>query len=72
MADRSRIRGFLREEHVTYASILLYITLSSGQIFFNKVLSQISHSYVIGSMFSICSLFAQDLILLDLVDISRF
>ncbi|AEE32978.1 Sugar phosphate transporter domain [Arabidopsis suecica] len=51
MADRSRIRGFLREEHVTYASILLYITLSSGQIFFNKwVLSskEINFPYPLG------------------------
>lgn len=34
MADRTR--RLVREEFVTYAYILLYITLSSGQIFFNK------------------------------------
>lgn len=37
MADRNRNRSFLRDEYVTYASILIYIILSSGQIFFNKV-----------------------------------
>lgn len=34
MADR---RSFLSEGAVTYAYLLLYIALSSGQIFFNKV-----------------------------------
>ncbi|KAF8046603.1 hypothetical protein N665_3590s0004 [Sinapis alba] len=48
-ADRSR--GFMREEFVTYAYILLYIALSSGQIFFNKwVLSskEINFPYPLG------------------------
>ncbi|KAE8124579.1 hypothetical protein FH972_019447 [Carpinus fangiana] len=35
MADRAR--AFCKEEVVTYAYLLLYIALSSGQIFFNKV-----------------------------------
>lgn len=35
MADRRR--RFEKEEVLTYAYILLYIALSSGQIFFNKV-----------------------------------
>ncbi|VVA97620.1 unnamed protein product [Arabis nemorensis] len=49
MADRSR--GFMRDEFVTYAYILLYIALSSGQIFFNKwVLSskEINFPYPLG------------------------
>lgn len=37
MADRLR-NCLLREESVTYGYILLYIALSSGQIFFNKVI----------------------------------
>lgn len=35
MADRG---GFLRGEVITYAYLLLYIAMSSGQIFFNKVI----------------------------------
>ncbi|KAJ6301589.1 hypothetical protein OIU77_015821 [Salix suchowensis] len=49
MADR--IRSFLNEGAVTYAYILLYIALSSGQIFFNKwVLSskEINFPYPLG------------------------
>ncbi|KAF8410955.1 hypothetical protein HHK36_003492 [Tetracentron sinense] len=49
MADR--MRRFVREEALTYAYILLYIALSSGQIFFNKwVLSskQINFPYPLG------------------------
>lgn len=49
MADRSR--SFLKEGTVTYAYILLYIALSSGQIFFNKwVLSskEINFPYPLG------------------------
>ncbi|XP_051135185.1 probable sugar phosphate/phosphate translocator At3g14410 isoform X2 [Andrographis paniculata] len=49
MADRSR--KWLREEFVTYAYILLYIALSSGQIFYNKwVLSskEINFPYPLG------------------------
>ncbi|KAL0857571.1 hypothetical protein Bca101_062725 [Brassica carinata] len=48
-ADRSR--GIVRDEFVTYAYILLYIALSSGQIFFNKwVLSskEINFPYPLG------------------------
>ena len=36
MADR--FRAFCKDEILTYAYLLLYIALSSGQIFFNKVL----------------------------------
>ncbi|GFZ12355.1 nucleotide/sugar transporter family protein [Actinidia rufa] len=49
MADR--VRKLVREEVVTYAYILLYIALSSGQIFFNKwVLSskEINFPYPLG------------------------
>ncbi|KAG6793803.1 hypothetical protein POTOM_003026 [Populus tomentosa] len=49
MADRSR--SFLKEGTLTYAYILLYIALSSGQIFFNKwVLSskEINFPYPLG------------------------
>ncbi|EOA30970.1 hypothetical protein CARUB_v10014116mg [Capsella rubella] len=49
MADRSK--GCMRDEFVTYAYILLYIALSSGQIFFNKwVLSskEINFPYPLG------------------------
>ncbi|KAK6132553.1 hypothetical protein DH2020_033655 [Rehmannia glutinosa] len=49
MADRHR--KWAREEFVTYAYILLYIALSSGQIFFNKwVLSskEINFPYPLG------------------------
>ncbi|XP_073156129.1 probable sugar phosphate/phosphate translocator At3g14410 [Henckelia pumila] len=49
MADRSR--KWVREEFVTYAYILIYIALSSGQIFFNKwVLSskEINFPYPLG------------------------
>ncbi|KAL3631505.1 hypothetical protein CASFOL_024489 [Castilleja foliolosa] len=49
MADQPR--KWLREEFVTYAYILLYIALSSGQIFFNKwVLSskEINFPYPLG------------------------
>ncbi|KAK6132512.1 hypothetical protein DH2020_033721 [Rehmannia glutinosa] len=49
MADRHR--KWVREEFVTYAYILLYIALSSGQIFFNKwVLSskEINFPYPLG------------------------
>ncbi|KAG7015073.1 putative sugar phosphate/phosphate translocator [Cucurbita argyrosperma subsp. argyrosperma] len=35
MADR-RVEGFFKGEVLTYAYLLLYISLSSGQIFFNK------------------------------------
>ncbi|CAH8348526.1 unnamed protein product [Eruca vesicaria subsp. sativa] len=48
-ADRSK--SFVRDEFVTYAYILLYIALSSGQIFFNKwVLSskEINFPYPLG------------------------
>uniref|UniRef100_A0A1J3H0X2 Putative sugar phosphate/phosphate translocator n=1 Tax=Noccaea caerulescens TaxID=107243 RepID=A0A1J3H0X2_NOCCA len=51
MADRNRSRSFLRDEYATYASIILYIILSSGQIFFNKwVLSskEINFPYPLG------------------------
>lgn len=37
MADR-RAEGFFKGEVLTYAYLLLYIALSSGQIFFNKVI----------------------------------
>ncbi|KAL0320538.1 UNVERIFIED_CONTAM: putative sugar phosphate/phosphate translocator [Sesamum radiatum] len=40
MADPDR--KWLRQEFTTYAYILLYIALSSGQIFFNKVPSSLS------------------------------
>ncbi|XP_057465467.1 probable sugar phosphate/phosphate translocator At3g14410 [Actinidia eriantha] len=46
-----RVRKLVREEVVTYAYILLYIALSSGQIFFNKwVLSskEINFPYPLG------------------------
>lgn len=49
MADRRR--NFFKEEVLTYAYILLYIALSSGQIFFNKwVLSskEINFPYPLG------------------------
>ncbi|KAF5949870.1 hypothetical protein HYC85_011863 [Camellia sinensis] len=49
MADR--MRKLMKEEFVTYAYILLYIALSSGQIFFNKwVLSskEINFPYPLG------------------------
>ncbi|KAK2968722.1 hypothetical protein RJ640_005909, partial [Escallonia rubra] len=49
MADR--LRNMVREEALTYAYILLYIALSSGQIFFNKwVLSskEINFPYPLG------------------------
>lgn len=49
MADRSRT--FCKEEVLTYAYLLLYISLSSGQIFFNKwVLSskEINFPYPLG------------------------
>ncbi|KAI3457567.1 hypothetical protein Pfo_014230 [Paulownia fortunei] len=49
MADRDR--KWVREEFLTYAYILLYIALSSGQIFFNKwVLSskEINFPYPLG------------------------
>ncbi|KAG2675554.1 hypothetical protein I3843_12G010800 [Carya illinoinensis] len=49
MADR--LGTFRREEFITYAYLLLYITLSSGQIFFNKwVLSskEINFPYPLG------------------------
>ncbi|KAJ4980325.1 hypothetical protein NE237_031162 [Protea cynaroides] len=45
------IRGLCREDGLTYAYLLLYISLSSGQIFFNKwVLSskQINFPYPLG------------------------
>ncbi|KAI8557963.1 hypothetical protein RHMOL_Rhmol04G0051700 [Rhododendron molle] len=50
MADRTR-NYLVREEFLTYAYILLYIALSSGQIFFNKwVLSskEINFPYPLG------------------------
>ncbi|KAK3000429.1 LOW QUALITY PROTEIN: hypothetical protein RJ639_021333 [Escallonia herrerae] len=49
MADR--LKNIVREEALTYAYILLYIALSSGQIFFNKwVLSskEINFPYPLG------------------------
>jgi hypothetical protein len=42
----------MRAEFVTYAYILLYIALSSGQIFFNKVYLKSHNLYFPGSMFS--------------------
>ncbi|TQD69451.1 hypothetical protein C1H46_045016 [Malus baccata] len=49
MADR--MRSFFKGEVLTYAYLLLYIALSSGQIFFNKwVLSskEINFPYPLG------------------------
>ena len=49
-ADRSK--GVVRDEFATYAYILLYIALSSGQIFFNKVLTVLTSISKPGSVFS--------------------